>query len=201
MRTSEAVDLFLKSRRERMLSENSIYLYQWAFTKLEIEFPNNLPTTQDELQPLFDGHSNLALASQRTIRDRLRIFWGWMCAKGICESNPMPPTPILLKRPTTPRFLTEEETERLLSAAVSERECAVLAVLLDTGLRVGELASLTPKNARPNGLTVSGKVGVRFVPIPPNVYELLTRQGDRSRFWIGRKGPLTRSGLHEACRF
>ena len=200
MRTSEAVDLFLKSRRDSMLSEDTILLYQWVLTKLEIEFPTNLPTTRRELQFLFNEHSNLAPASQMTIRNRLRVFWAWLQEEDLCESNPVAKMPIPRQRPTMPRVLSEKETQRLLMAATSERDRAVLVVLLDTGLRVGELASLTRNNARPDGLTVNGKVGERVVPISPGVYELLLRQGNERGFLIGRRRPLSRSGIQGIVR-
>ena len=118
----------------------------------------------------------------------------------LCESNPVAKMPIPRQRPTMPRVLSEKETQRLLMAATSERDRAVLVVLLDTGLRVGELASLTRNNARPDGLTVNGKVGERVVPISPGVYELLLRQGNERGFLIGRRRPLSRSGIQGIVR-
>ena len=202
MRTSESVQLFLLSRQERMLAENTINLYQWVLNKLQAEFPDSLPTERYELRPLFNKQLNLSPASQRTIRDRLRVFWAWLEDEGISESNPMVKMPVLRRQRTLPRVLSKEETLRLLEAVPSQRDYAILVVLLDTGLRVGELASLTRTNARPDGLTVYGKVvGPRVVPISPNVYELLDRQGDKKGFWIASRGaPLTRWGLQRIVR-
>ena len=200
MRTSESVELFLLSRQDRMLSENTISLYQWVLKKLQAEFPNSLPTTRYELRPLFSKQSYLSPASQRTIRDRLRVFWTWLEDEGICDSNPLVKMPFPRMQRTVPRVLSKDETLRLLEAAPNRRDYAILVLFLDTGLRVGELASLTRKNARPDGLTVYGKVGPRVVPISPNVYELLNQQGDERGFWIGSNGPLTRCGLQQIVR-
>ena len=72
--------------------------------------------------------------------------------------------------------------------------------LLDTGLRVGELASLTRDRLKPNALMVNGKVGERVVPVSSNVYQLLARQGDEEHVWIGAKGQLSRWGLQQMVR-
>ena len=200
MRTSEAVDIFLKSRREKLLSEDTIVLYQWVLTKLEVDFPDNLPTTRSELQSLFNSHRDLSLASQKTIRDRLRIFWSWLEDEGLCDSNPLKKMPSPRTPRTQPRVLGKAEIDQLLKAAKNERNRTILAVFLDTGLRVGELATLTPKNIGPDGLKVQGKVGSRVVPISPHVYNLLRCQGDVRGCWIGIKGRMTRGGIQQVVR-
>ena len=185
MRTSESVQLFLLSRQERMLSENTINLYQWVLNKLQAEFPpDSLPTERYELRPLFNKQLNLSPASQRTIRDRLRVFWAWLEDEGISESNPMVKMPVPRRQRTLPRVLSKEETLRLLEAVPSQRDYAILVVLLDTGLRVGELASLTRTNARPDGLTVYGKVGPRVVPISPTSMNFSCDRATREGFGL-----------------
>ena len=99
-----------------------------------------------------------------------------------------------------PRVLSKAELLTLLQTANNDRDAAVIATLLDTGLRVGELASLTKDDIQRNGLTVCGKVGHRVVPVSPGIYSLLHRQGDRHYVWIGQKGPLTTSGLQQIVR-
>ena len=53
-----------------------------------------------------------------------------------------------------------------------------MVVLLDTGIREGELASVTREALSPNGIRVSGKASDRIVPISPGVFDLVSRQGE-----------------------
>ena len=200
MRTSEATRVFLLSLEDKMLAENTIALYGWALRKLEVEFPDNLPTTPRELRPFFNKQSHYAYDSQLTIRHRLSTFWNWLVAEGICESIPVVKIAARGRRRTLPRVLSEDEVQILLEAPHSQRDYTILVVLLDTGLRIGELWSLSRKNASPEGLMVTGKVGSRSVPISPRVYELLDRQGDERWFWIGSKGRLECSSLKQIVR-
>ncbi|HKB36186.1 MAG TPA: tyrosine-type recombinase/integrase [Gemmataceae bacterium] len=78
--------------------------------------------------------------------------------------------------------LTVDESDRLSNACETTTERLVVWTLLDTGLRVGELCGLTPKNVlwQQRQLRVKGKGGphgkrakVRVVPMSPRVRTLL----------------------------
>ena len=83
-----------------------------------------------------------------------------------------------LVRRKLPRTLTENETQHLLVSIDNERDYTIFVVLLDTGIRVGELASILREVLGPGGIKVSGKTGDRQVPISPGVFNLVSRQGD-----------------------
>ena len=78
--------------------------------------------------------------------------------------------------------LTADESDRLSGACETSTERLVVWTLLDTGLRVGELCSLTPRNVlwHQRQLRIKGKAGsrgkrakVRVVPMSPRVRTLL----------------------------
>jgi integrase/recombinase XerD len=78
--------------------------------------------------------------------------------------------------------LTADESDRLPSACVTATQRLVVWTLLDTGLRVGELCGLTPRNVlwHQRQLRVKGKAGthgmrakVRVVPMSPRARALL----------------------------
>ena len=66
-------------------------------------------------------------------------------------------------------LLTEEDIVKLLDAATSLRDKALVALLYDTGMRIGELEGLRKKDvdtdSEPAHVTVNGKTGMRRVPI------------------------------------
>ena len=78
--------------------------------------------------------------------------------------------------------LTLEEVERLVSACRTARDKRVVLTLLDTGLRVSELASLTRRNldARNRSLRITGRdtedtarAQDRVIPLAPRTLQVL----------------------------
>ena len=201
MTTEQAVQSFLQSRRSRLLSTHTINTYAWALSKMQRQFPQTLPTTPKDLQTVFIANSDLAPDSIAGLWRKLRTFWRWLEDEGlgqnIMEKVPAPPARIKL-----PRTLSEVEAGHLLAAAENDRDYAVLALLLDTGMRVGELASLKRTSVTDVGFHVTGKTGDRMVPVSPAILDLTIGQAAGDDLWmsINNKGPLTISGLQQIVR-
>ena len=87
MKTEEAIDLFLESRRSRRLSETTIDTYRWALMKMGQFHPLNLPETAADMQQVLIMNSTLSSASLRTIWARLRIFWSWAEGKELGDGG------------------------------------------------------------------------------------------------------------------
>jgi hypothetical protein len=66
-------------------------------------------------------------------------------------------------------MLTEEEIRRMIEAAKTLRNKAIIAILYDTGCRIGELLNMRKKdvdlNTTPGHVILDGKTGARRVPI------------------------------------
>jgi len=96
----------------------------------------------------------------------LRAFSAWCAAEGLVAEDPLRRLP----RPQVPSRLIGTlgpvELERLLAVA-SRRDRLIIALLLDTGLRLSELAGLRIGDLLPDGyLRVRGKGGKeRLVPL------------------------------------
>ena len=95
-------------------------------------------------------------------------------------------------------MLTEDQIEALLAAATKPLQQALVALILDTGLRIGEVEDLTKENIRRSAgrmeVVVEGKVGERGVPVSPHVVEMLEALGDDVLIWKSRTGRRLRAG-------
>ena len=198
MRTSQAVGMFLDSRHSQMVSAPTIRAYTWALEKMESRYPE-LPESPSDMQQLFIDNSGLSHASLLSLWRRLRTFWTWAEEEGIAP-NIMSRTPAPKVKRKLPRTLTSPEVQRLLASTDNERDYAILAVLLDTGMRLGELESMTRDGLGPDYVRITGKTGDRIVPVLPSVLELVEKQGDERGIWVGSRGRLTAAGLQLIVR-
>ena len=66
-------------------------------------------------------------------------------------------------------ILSEDEVIRIIKAARNPRDETIIALLYDSGIRVGELIGLRKKDVDIKGrtahITVSGKIGMMKIPI------------------------------------
>lgn len=168
--------------------------------------------TARTLRRAFAGYSQgRAAASVARAWSTWNQFCGFLVAEGLLEGNPMPAVDRPRLPARSPKPLRGERTpEDLLEAVAAgvrrardpwpERDLAVIAVALLTGLRSAELLSLTvgAVSGRPGErrIAVTGKGGKdRAVPIEEPLYLLLRHYLDsrRQRFGqhrIGRSAPL-----------
>ena len=73
------------------------------------------------------------------------------------------------KRMLPEDILTEDEIEKMVESANNLRDKAIIALLFDAGIRIGELVTLRLKdinlNSEPAHITVNGKTGMRQIPL------------------------------------
>ena len=77
------------------------------------------------------------------------------------------------------RILPEADLQRILSLEPNSRNCAILALLYASGVRVSELCGLCWRDLQPNGdggqITVYGKGGLtRAIQLPVSVWKLVS---------------------------
>jgi integrase len=113
-----------------------------------------------------------------------------------------------------PEVLTEDDLRRLLKACAGttfedRRDVAIIRLLIDTGMRRGELAGLTVDDVDLDaGLArVLGKGRrQRIVPFGKKAsrdldryvrMRALHRLADLPQFWLGPRGPVTDSGVYQ----
>ena len=174
----------------------------------------------DQLRRYLDHMNRLGLAPRTAARrlSCLRQFYKFLYAEGVRADDPAAPLESpRLGRPL-PKYLTEEEVDRLLAAArgIEGRQglpaSALLELLYATGLRVSELVAL-PLNAVPRNkptIIVRGKGDKeRMVPVGEAALAALSAylpvresylpKPAKSSRWLfpsdSREGHLTRSGF------
>ena len=97
-------------------------------------------------------------------------------------------------------MLSEGEVGKLMDAAQTDRDQALLLTVLDTGLRVGEVANMRRADVADGWLSVDGKVGQRRVPVSAPLADRLLALGKGEHLWTGLRGPLTRAGVVQAYK-
>jgi integrase len=157
------------------------------------------------------GGKRLSPITVRTYIRAVRLFLNWAgTARGKF---------IALKKPKTTLkgVMSDVEMDAMIAEAKksSDRNALILEVLKETGVRAGELLSLTTSRLLsdskdgPFYLDVSGKTGEHLVPVPGATWRRLKRwaddHSDQSLLFMGARrrrgkqeyGPLTISGLDQ----
>lgn len=131
------------------------------------------------------------------------VFCNWLVEERIWDASPAyklaPKVPKKLPASYRPEHITA------MLAASDTRDRALIVMLLDTGLRVGELCSLRRDAIHwsDGSFRVIGKGNKeRQGWLHPYTLELLhayldTRRDTDPALWVGRKGPLTIWGVHQ----
>ena len=193
--TEEMAREFLKSRRRRDLADKTIEYYQWCLDKL-IRVCAEWPSKPEQVAAAWDSPT-LGRVSRRNVERGLRIFLFWAEERHGCH-NALRGEEKMGKVKTLPRFLEEEEVAAVWLACASAQERAMVALLLDTGIRVGELAGLRWADVGSHALKVDGKTGPRFVPVSPPVRKMLEGLGDSIHIWVSRNGPMSQFAVRDA---
>ena len=146
----------------------------------------------------------------------VRTFFSWLAKEDEIDRSPF----VKLSEPKVvdvpPEVIQPAEIERLLidckGRGFSERrDAALILTFYDTGVRLGEVLSMTTDGLDHTYRVVSvdGKGGPRSVPLGDRAMEAInryTRARRRHEFanvealWLGRKGPLTESGVAQLLK-
>ena len=214
------IDQFKKELEQKGKSNNTIKAYISDIEKFKIwlketfdeEFsPENI-TTPD----IVDYKSYLLNIKKRkasTVNRRLAslsAFLNWCEKEELINKNPIKEVEGIKEIQTAPKALNELELKRLIREAYKDkniRNIAIIEVLANTGLRVGELISLTLDDIsispRKGHLTVrEGKRdNYREIPLNKDVRKALTNyieerpDSSSDKVFLGQRGPLKKSAI------
>lgn len=155
----EAVRCFEMCCRAKGLAESTVKMYSFALDRLgrclsdEAKGPS-VPSREDLRGCSHMAQMLAAGLSRQTIRVRMRairVFSNFLARENRVAESPMAGVEIPRAPTVMPEVLSAPEVERLFRAAKRRSWCgtgnyAMLAVFLDTGLRLGELIALDVKD-------------------------------------------------------
>ncbi len=142
----------------------------------------------------------------------VRAFLSWASSAGWCDlacSHVI--RPVRQRRPARVAPWSAEECRQLLAAGESWRDRALVAVLVASGARIGEVVSAAAGDFDGECLVVTGKTGPRSVPLGPSACSALTwylrhrpTHDHSGPLFLGRQGRLSarqaRDVVHLVCR-
>ena len=198
MQTTPVVHQFLTECEYCGLAKTKNLQYEWALNRLVAACPE-LPCSGFDLLPVI-GDKALQMESRHDLLKCLKGFFRW-AARRYGLHNPCSELTPLPRRRRTRRVLTVDEVGLLIAAAHNERDRALLLIVLDCGLRLGEVANLRRASLRDGWMVVEGKVGDRPVPVSDELAETLITLSEGDHVWIGRFAkPLTQHGIQMAYK-
>jgi site-specific recombinase XerD len=192
--------------------------------------PATIKATKEYLRPFVASHDPLVVSRRdlegylSALHERclpstvwtawrhLKGFFTWLHAEGDLDSNPMLGVPRPLVPPIEVNCLNEYGIEVLLATCSGRsfedrRDRAIITMMLDTGLRLSEVTHLNVEDIGDNfSLRIFGKGRKwRTVLLGKTSQQALqrwlrTRGSTDGALWIGRKGPLSTTGVQKMIR-
>jgi len=200
MQTNVALSNFLSHCHAQNLKSTTITWYESKLCPFVAAYPK-LPLKPEPIER-FLANIGASPYTRHAYFRALRAFYNFVTSR-IHKPNPMDnvSAPHCPKRvmPT----LEPLELMRLLSDSTTNvRDRALLTLLIDTGARADEVATLRWQNVKSNTIIVMGKSGEREVPISEETKRLLTKlmRPGADYVFTGERGPLTRYGIYHLVR-
>jgi len=196
--TVAAIQTFLEAGRGKGLSPHTLRFYRDCLGKLARAHAD-LPREPSLLRAFLGGLQCSNVRRHGYFR-AMRAFYRFLERDQALEDNPLARVEAPKVRRKVPRTLELSELIWLLAAARSDMDKALLTLLVDTGVRIGEVAGLRPDDLGRDTLFVSGKSGEREVPYSEETRRLLEKIVSHGVVFYGRRGPLTIQGLSKLVR-
>ena len=160
----------------------------WGLAKI-MAVTDTLPIDRATAIRIFDG--NYKGTSRNQLIGLVKKLFKWVEeVHGI--PNPIANYRAIPARRSEPKVLTQDEIRRLLDVARTLQNVALVMLIIDTGLRIGEAHSVTKASLLRYDdrleVEVTGKTGMRRVPVSPVVFDMLMALGNGDVIWTTKQG-------------
>ena len=152
---------FLVSKKVSGLSDKTIKQYAYQLKKIfeKIGKPAEEVTTNDlrvyfAKRELDDHISDVSRQNERRV---LSSFYLWLQDEGIVPMNPVRKFPNIKTRKKKKEAFSDMDVEKIRSSVKSERQAAMIEILLSTGCRVSELCGIRVDELDGDSVVVHGK--------------------------------------------
>lgn len=159
---------------------------------------------------LADVQGTKAPKTVHEVQCGLRRFYRFLVRDGEIGTDPTAELKLIRYRVNPQPTYCEADVRRMLAACdvrtrEGVRDAALVTVLFDTGVREGELVSMSPPDWERQSVQVDGKGGVRTIPLGTTALQSIERYMRRwgineAPLWQGKKGKLTGSGVIQLVR-
>lgn len=198
MRTAEAVEGFVASRRARGCSASYEAWLRYCLARL-VSTWGELPRDPESVELVLAEVRGGSDETRYDVWVAMRLLFRWASRR-----YSVPDAAVFVERPLrrrkVARTLTQAEVDRLLESRLSRRDRALVTLLLDTGMRIGEAASLTWECVGTSAVVVTGKTGRREIPMSHETSRALMGQGDGHFVWACSGRAVTVEGLQVAVK-
>ena len=198
MKTQAAIQFFIQSRQALKLRTSTIGWYNAKLSHFTRSYPE-LPEDPDAIEKFLitipgeqnaHGYYRALKAFYRFLKKRYQV------------TNPI--DLVILKDPSNRKIdkptLEAGQLFKILQATKNLRDRAILTLLIDTGMRAGELAGLKKQHILSQEVKVFGKTDWRNIPISEETRRLLlvliSQNGKDDYVFHGERGPLGRRGVY-----
>lgn len=200
MKTLAAIQAFLYSRRSLNRRPATIRWYRRNLDRFAAFCPDDLPSEPEPIEQfLASVVSDEKDESRHGYYRTLKALYRFIC-KRYRLPNPMDFIDAPSRHKKVQPTLTSQQLLSLLAEVQSPRDIAMLSLFIDSGARVGELASLRKYNIFDDYIKVDGKTGEREIPISEETRRLLltliANNGESDYVFQGQRGPLTTSAIY-----
>lgn len=140
----------------------------------------------------------------------LKTFFLWCAGRKLIVADPARAVPTPRSPQRLPKALSADQVIKLLAARMPVRDRAVISLMVDTGLRIGEAVALDVSDLDSSQSTILIRVGKggkqRKIVFAEQTHEALrdwlaVRESDSPALFVAlRGGRLTRSGLYKAIK-
>ena len=160
-RNEMLIGKFLVAKQVKGCTPKTIHAYKTSIVTILREIGKTVDDiTADDIRFYMAVRLRRDKVTKTTVGNEIRnlsSFFTWLQVEEIIKSNPMVKIDRIKMEKTKKEALTEIEIEKLRATATTEREKAIVELLLSTGCRVSELAQILISEIERERILVHGK--------------------------------------------